>query len=252
MALPPWECKLVPGGNVVGHRRPTDQGRPYPSVVAELHDATEEYLETILEIEEEGIPPIRARLVERLGISAPAVSETVNRLVEQGYAQLLPDRSLRLTAKGRQLAVSIVRRHRLAERLLTDVIGLEWEKVHREADRWEHAISADVEEKLVRLLGDPATCPHGNPIPGSGHKVDVKGSAPLSRVEPGPVTVSRISEKVELDDDALVLLAGAQLTPGDEAVVVGPAPDGVVVKSAAGERTIPSRLAELMFVTPAA
>jgi DtxR family Mn-dependent transcriptional regulator len=150
--------------------------------VAELHDATEEYLETILEIEEEGIPPIRARLVERLGISAPAVSETVNRLVEQGYAELLDDRSLRLTPKGRALAVSIVRRHRLAERLLTDVIGLEWEKVHREADRWEHAISADVEEKLVQLLGDPATCPHGNPIPGSAHKVDVRGSTPLSPV----------------------------------------------------------------------
>jgi DtxR family transcriptional regulator, iron-dependent repressor len=123
------------------------------------------------------------------------VSETVNRLVEQGYAQLLENRSLRLTPKGRALAVSIVRRHRLAERLLTDVIGLEWEKVHREADRWEHAISADVEEKLVQLLGDPATCPHGNPIPGSAHKVDVRGSTPLSRVDSGPVTVSRISER---------------------------------------------------------
>jgi DtxR family transcriptional regulator, Mn-dependent transcriptional regulator len=176
----------------------------------------------------------------------------VNRLVEQGYAQLLDDRSLRLTPKGRALAVSIVRRHRLAERLLTDVIGLEWEKVHREADRWEHAISADVEEKLVQLLGDPATCPHGNPIPGSAHKVDVRGSTPLSRVDPGRVSVSRISEKVELDDDALVLLAGALLTPGSEAIVVGPAPDGVVVKTAAGERTIPIRLADLMFVTPAA
>jgi DtxR family transcriptional regulator, Mn-dependent transcriptional regulator len=217
-----------------------------------MHDATEEYLETILEIEEEGIPPIRARLVERLGISAPAVSETVNRLVEQGYAQLLDDRSLRLTEKGRKLAVSIVRRHRLAERLLTDVIGLEWEKVHREADRWEHAISAEVEEKLVQLLGDPATCPHGNPIPGSGHKVDVRGSTPLSRAEAGPVKVSRISEKIELDDDALVLLAGASLIPGSEAVVVGPADAGVVVKSASGEHTIPTRLAELMFVMPAA
>ena len=238
-----------------GHRSPprrTGGSRPYPSVVAELHDATEEYLETILEIEEEGVPPIRARLVERLGISAPAVSETVNRLVEQGYAQLLDDRSLRLTPKGRALAVSIVRRHRLAERLLTDVIGLEWEKVHREADRWEHAISADVEEKLVQLLGDPATCPHGNPIPGSAHKVDVRGSTPLSRVDPGPVKVTRISEKVELDDDALVLLAGAQLTPGSDAVVVGPAPDGVIVKTGSREQTIPMRLADLMFVTPAA
>jgi DtxR family transcriptional regulator, iron-dependent repressor len=226
--------------------------RLYSSVVAEMHDATEEYLETILEIEEEGVPPIRARLVERLGISAPAVSETVNRLVEQGYAQLLDNRSLRLTPKGRALAVSIVRRHRLAERLLTDVIGLEWEKVHREADRWEHAISADVEEKLVQLLGDPATCPHGNPIPGSAHKVDVRGSTPLSRVDPGPVKVTRISEKVELDDDALVLLAGARLIPGSEAVVVGAAADGIVVKSTAGEYTIPTRLAELMLVTPSA
>ena len=135
--------------------------------VAEWHDTTEEYLEAILEIEEEGIVPIRARLVERLGLSAPAVSETVNRLVDHGYAELLDDRSLRLTDKGRSVATSIVRRHRLAERLLVDVIGLEWEKVHKEADRWEHAISADVEEKLVLLLGDPATCPHGNPIPGS-------------------------------------------------------------------------------------
>src|SRR3954453_22551608 len=137
--------------------------------VAEHHDATEEYLEAILEIEEEGVRPIRARLVERLGLSAPAVSETVNRLVDQGYAELLDDRSLHLTPKGRALATTVVRRHRLAERLLTDVIGLEWEKVHREADRWEHAISAEVEEKLVQLLGEPGTRPHGNPIPGSKH-----------------------------------------------------------------------------------
>jgi DtxR family transcriptional regulator, iron-dependent repressor len=220
-------------------------------VMAELHDATEEYLETILEIEEEGIPPIRARLVERLGISAPAVSETVNRLVEQGYAVLLDDRTLRLTAKGRELAVSIVRRHRLAERLLTDVIGLEWEKVHREADRWEHAISADVEEKLVALLGDPGTCPHGNPIPGSKHRVDARGAVSLARAQAGPVRVTRISEKLELDDEALTFLAAAQLIPGSEVVVAGPAPGGVAVKSGSGEHTVPTRLAELMWVSPA-
>src|SRR4029078_2921152 len=123
----------------------------------------------------------------------------------------LDDRSLRLTDEGREIATSIVRRHRLAERLLVDVIGVEWEKVHKEADRWEHAISADVEEKLVQLLGDPATCPHGNPIPGSAHKVEGPASVPLTQMQPGPVVVTRISEKVELDDDALVLLAGAQL-----------------------------------------
>ncbi len=181
--------------------------------MAEWHDTTEEYLEAILEIEEEGTVPIRARLVERLGLSAPAVSETVNRLVDHGYAELLDDRSLRLTDKGRAVATSIVRRHRLAERLLVDVIGLEWEKVHKEADRWEHAISAEVEEKLVLLLGDPATCPHGNPIPGSRHTVEGPASVPLTQIAPGPVVVRRISEKVEIDDAAIAFLAGCRADP---------------------------------------
>ena len=145
----------------------------------------------------------------------------MNRLVDHGYAELLDDRTLRLTDKGRDVATSIVRRHRLAERLLVDVIGLEWEKVHKEADRWEHAISADVEEKLVVLLGDPATCPHGNPIPGSGHKVEGPASMPLTQMQPGPVVVRRISEKVEIDDDAIAFLVRADLKPGSNAVVVG-------------------------------
>jgi len=219
--------------------------------VAEWHDTTEEYLEAILEIEEEGTIPIRARLVERLGLSAPAVSETVNRLVDHGYAELMDDRSLRLTDKGREVATSIVRRHRLAERLLVDVIGLEWEKVHKEADRWEHAISADVEEKLVQLLGDPATCPHGNPIPGSSHKVDGPASVPLTQMQPGPVIVRRISEKVEIDDDAIAFLAGAELIPGSNAVVVGTSTEGVQVTSAAGEQTVPRKLAQLVYAVPA-
>ena len=218
--------------------------------MAEMHDATEEYLETILEIEEEGVTPIRARLVERLGLSAAAVSEQVNRLVEQGYAELLDDRTLKLTDKGRALATSIVRRHRLAERLLVDVIGLEWEKVHREADRWEHAISADVEEKLVLLLGDPATCPHGNPIPGSSHRADTTGEVALTKAHPGKVRVARISEKIELDDQALALLAAAQLTPGATAEVLSVDGEGVVVESGAGERRVPSDVARLTFVAP--
>ena len=145
LALSVRECKWLgrtrgePGAGRIAKR-----GLHSPAM-AEMHDATEAYLETILEIEEEGVTPIRARLVERLGLSAPTVAQQVNRLVEQGYAELLDDRTLKLTASGRALATSIVRRHRLAERLLVDVIGLEWEKVHREADRWEHAISADVE-----------------------------------------------------------------------------------------------------------
>jgi DtxR family transcriptional regulator, iron-dependent repressor len=217
--------------------------------VAEMHDTTEEYLETILEIEEEGIPPLRARLVERLGLSAAAVSETVERLVRLGYTELLDDRTLRLTDKGRKLATTVVRRHRLAERLLTDVIGLEWEKVHREADRWEHAISADVEEKLVELLGDPITCPHGNPIPGSKRQASRKAVVSLVKAEPGRVTVSRISEKLELSDEALRLVARARLIPGSTATVLSNGPDGVVVDTPAGEHTVPLEVAEQMFVT---
>jgi DtxR family Mn-dependent transcriptional regulator len=217
--------------------------------MAEMHDATEEYLETILELEEEGIVPIRARLVERLGVSAPSVSEQVNRLVDGGFTELLDDRSLRLTTKGRALATSVVRRHRLAERLLVDVIGLEWEKVHREADRWEHAISADVEQKLVELLGDPATCPHGNPIPGSRHKVSSAPRVTLADSATGPVTILRISEKLELDDEALTLLADAHLIPGLEAVVVGAAPDGISVKTDTGEHVVPPKVAAAMWVS---
>jgi DtxR family Mn-dependent transcriptional regulator len=216
--------------------------------MAEMHDTTEEYLETILEIEEEGIKPMRARLVERLGLSAAAVSETVGRLVDHGYAELMDDRSVRLTPKGRGLATTVVRRHRLAERLLTDVIGLEWEKVHREADRWEHAISAEVEEKLVELLGDPSTCPHGNPIPGTRRAGGKVPTVQLTDAD-GSVTVTRISEKLELSDDSLKLLSDARMIPGCAAKVVEQATDRVVVETAAGRYEIPRDVADQVAVT---
>jgi DtxR family Mn-dependent transcriptional regulator len=219
--------------------------------VAELHDATEHYLETILALEEEGVVPLRARIVERLGLSAPAVSETVERLAEQGLVELRNDRSLHLTDRGRRVATTVVRRHRLAERLLTDVIGLEWEKVHREADRWEHAISADVEEKLVALLGDPATCPHGNPIPGSKHAAQAGSTVALARAAPGGVTVSRISEKLELSDDGLQFVAAARLVPGSTATVMALEPDGVRVRTDSGEHLVPSAVAEQLYVASA-
>jgi DtxR family Mn-dependent transcriptional regulator len=216
--------------------------------VAELHDTTEEYLETILSLEEEGVVPMRARLVERLGLSAAAVSETVGRLVDGGWVELAGDRRLSLTTKGRGLATSIVRRHRLAERLLVDVIGLEWEKVHAEAARWEHAISADVEEKLVLLLGDPATCPHGNPIPGSLHSVPATPTVALAEAQVGPVTISRVSERLEMSDDALVLIAAAHLLPGCDATIVDLDTEGVTVKTDTGEHRVPARVAESLYV----
>lgn len=217
--------------------------------MAELHDTTEEYLETILSIEEEGVVPMRARLVERLGLSAAAVSETVARLEDQGYVQLGGDRSLHLTEKGRSLATTVVRRHRLAERLLVDVIGLEWEKVHAEAARWEHAISADVEEKLVELLGDPATCPHGNPIPGTKRTAREAPSVALGQAAAGPVTVTRVSERLELSADALQMIANARLIPGANATVLGRDDDGVRVKTTTGEHVVPIAVAGQLFVS---
>jgi len=216
--------------------------------VAELHDTTEEYLETILSLEEEGIVPMRARLVERLGLSAAAVSETVGRLVTQGFVELDGDRHLTLTTKGRGLATTIVRRHRLAERLLVDVIGLEWEKVHAEAARWEHAISADVEEKLVELLGDPATCPHGNPIPGSHHAAPSGPTIALADAKAGPITIARVSERLEMSDEALVLIADAHLMPGCDATVLHANADGVTVTTDTGEHRVPTRVAESLYV----
>ena len=132
------------------------------------HTPIEEYLETIQTLRDEGSDVIGARIAERLGRSAPSVKEMLDRLEDEGYLERV-GRTISLTERGEVLATTVVRRHRLAERLLVDVIGLEWYKVHAEAGRWEHVISQDVEDKLVALLGDPATCPHGNPIPGSSH-----------------------------------------------------------------------------------
>jgi DtxR family Mn-dependent transcriptional regulator len=217
--------------------------------MAEMHDTTEEYLESILAIEEEGVVPMRARLVERLGLSAAAVSETIGRLSDHGFVELHGDRSLHLTDKGRSLATTVVRRHRLAERLLVDVIGLEWEKVHREADRWEHAISADVEEKLVQLLGDPATCPHGNPIPGSKHRANAAPTVPLTRSEPGPIVVRRVNERLEIDDDGIRQLAAAHLMPGSEAKVVEVVDGSVTLETETGTHTLPKRVSDNLYVS---
>jgi DtxR family Mn-dependent transcriptional regulator len=213
-----------------------------------MHDTTEEYLEQILELEEEGTVPMRARIAERLGLSAAAVSETVNRLVDNGYAELRDDRSIKLTEQGRDLATTVVRRHRLAERLLLDVIGLEWEKVHREADRWEHVISDDVEAKLIELLGDPATCPHGNPIPGAGHAPPEQPVVPLADAPEGPTRVARISEKLEISDEHLQFVAQARLIPGASVTVMERTPQGVHVRTGVGDHTVPPVIAQQLFV----
>jgi DtxR family transcriptional regulator, Mn-dependent transcriptional regulator len=194
----------------------------------EYHPPVEEYLETMLALGEEGVPVIQARIAERLGRSAPSVSEMLDRLTEDGYVTR-EGRRLLLTDSGRALAEKVVRKHRLAERLLVDVIGLEWSKVHREAGRWEHVISDDVEARLVELLGDPATCPHGNPIPGSGTPLSGVPTRPLAEVGEGErVRLFRISEEVELNLGSLTLLDEGGFIPGVVAKVGVRAADGTV------------------------
>ncbi len=192
-----------------------------------LHPPVDEYLEAILELEEEGTHVIQARLADRLGVSAPSVSEMVRRLRAEGYLEITSDRTLTLTDKGRDWATTIVRRHRLAERLLTDIIGLPWHKTHVEACRWEHVISDEVEERLIVLLDNPRTCPHGNPIPGA-EPPDVK-LAPLAESEPGDrIRLERVTEQVEIDLPTLTWLDEHEFVPGADAVVQEKSPDGTL------------------------
>lgn len=132
----------------------------------DLVDTTEMYLRTIYDLEEEGVVPLRARIAERLEQSGPTVSQTVARMERDGLLRVAGDRHLELTDKGRELATSVMRKHRLAERLLVDIIGLPWEDVHAEACRWEHVMSEEVERRLVQVLDNPTVSPFGNPIPG--------------------------------------------------------------------------------------
>ena len=177
--------------------------------------AVEDYLETIYELEESGILPMRARLVERLGVSAPTVSETVARLEREGYLTLDDQRVLRLTGSGMTAATAVMRRHRLCERLLVDVLKVPWHQVHDEAHRLEHAISETLEPYLVDLLGDPGTCPHGNPIPGSANKVGTAGQSPLSELATGAsATVRRIDEEIEARPADMRELERLLLMPG--------------------------------------
>ncbi len=217
----------------------------------EYHPPVEEYLETMLALAEEGVPVIQARIAERLGRSAPSVSEMLERLIVDGYVTR-EGRLLSLTERGRKLAEKVVRKHRLAERLLVDVIGLEWHKVHREAGRWEHVISDDVEARLVELLGDPATCPHGNPIPGSGSPPSTVPTRPLADAVRGErIRLFRISEEVELNLGSLTLLGQGGFIPGAVAMVGDRDSDGnveVLVDGGGAVLRVPADLSDRLFV----
>jgi DtxR family Mn-dependent transcriptional regulator len=218
----------------------------------DLIDTTEMYLRTVYELEEEGVVPLRARIAERLGQSGPTVSQTVARMERDGLLVVEADRHLHLTDEGRRQAVAVMRKHRLAERLLLDVIGLDWDQVHIEACRWEHVMSDAVERRILALLDKPLVCPHGNPIPG----LDDLG-LPFAAREPHlsrltlqeaagtgagtQVVVERISEQLQPDDDLMRALADANVLPGQR-IHVAESDAGVEVWSDGGERVVLDQL----------
>jgi len=199
--------------------------------VPEYHPAFEEYCEAIFELKEDDVEVIQARIAERIGISRPAVSEMIRRMEAEGLVEM--DGAIRLTTKGMRLAESVVRRHRLAERFLTDILGLSWAEAHKEAGRWEHVLSDSVEAAIDRLLGEPTTCPHGNPIPGSDYHAP--NAVTLSALAVGDgFTVSRIPEELEFTPGLLEFLEDASLTPGVSGTVTASSPDGTTTVEIGG------------------
>ncbi|KQX07779.1 MULTISPECIES: metal-dependent transcriptional regulator [unclassified Leifsonia] len=196
--------------------------------MTDLIDTTEMYLRTILDLEEENIVPLRARISERLGHSGPTVSQTIARMERDGLVIVSGDRHLELTDAGRLKAVHVMRKHRLAERLLSDVIGLEWEFVHEEACRWEHVMSEQVERKLLEILDHPTESPYGNPIPGL-EELGEPASTPfmtgvvniVTLVAEGgaavPARIRRLAEPVQFDPELLAQLKQFGILPGAQA-----------------------------------
>ena len=223
-----------------------------------LIDTTEMYLRTILELEEEGINPMRARIAERLEQSGPTVSQTVGRMERDGLLQVAGDRHLELTEEGRRLAVRVMRKHRIAECLLVDVIGLEWERVHEEACRWEHVMSETVERKVLAMLGHPTQSPYGNPIPGLDELGDTKAEGEgfdsalvtLDALQPGEgsdVVVRRIGEPIQTDEALMRRLRRAGIRPG-ATVRVSAAVGGVLVGSGESAAELGKDIAAHVFV----
>lgn len=212
----------------------------------EHHPAFEEYCECIFELHEDNLEVIQARIAERLQVSRPSVSEMIKRMSEEGLV-VVSGGHISLTTRGEELGQRVVRRHRLAERFMTDILGLSWALAHREAGRWEHVMSDEVEEAMRERLGNPTTCPHGNPIPGSGYTAP--NSIPLGDVESGQkFTVSRIPEELEFSPGMLEFLEEINLVPGTSGVVASRLDEGkmavtvngadIIVDSFATERIL--------------
>jgi len=234
-----------------------------------LIDTTEMYLRTVFELAEEGVVPLRARIAERLSQSGPTVSETVARMERDGLLHLAGDRQLSLTDEGLALATRVMRKHRLAECLLVDVIGLPWEEVHLEACRWEHVISDSVERRLADLLHYPVRCPHGNVIPGLAElgvpeaAVGRVAEAAAERAQAmttmvaagvGRAIVRRIGEQLQSDAALMLKLKNIGIQPGREVTLA--ASGGDIQVTGAGRfgglaAMLPREVAAHLFVSEA-
>ncbi len=183
--------------------------RPRPT------DTIEDYLQLIYTMQQEGDPVIAARIKERRGVSAPTAWATLKRMVRDGLVELGRGRRIQLSPTGQELAESIIRRHMLAERLLTDILHLEWADVHDEAHKMEHAISPLIERQILSLLDNPSTCPHGNPIPGLSSTATPARTLALRRASEGDtVIINNIAEHAEDDADLMHYLQRSGLVPG--------------------------------------
>ncbi len=200
----------------------------------EYHPAFEEYCETIFELAEDGLDVKQARIAERLEVSRPAVSEMIRKMEREGLVSIDAAGELALSDDGLALAHQVVRRHRLAERFLTDMLDLSWAEAHHEAGKWEHVISPAVENALARVLGNPTTCPHGNPIPGSAYEAPVDSSV-LSQMNAGEeFIVQRIPEELEFEPGLLEYLEEVGVRPGQNGVVRAVSPDGTTTVEVEG------------------
>ncbi len=218
-----------------------------------LNPASKEYLEAIYELGEEGQRILQARIGERLGLAPATVSEGVKRLVSEGYVAVDANREIALTDEGRRIAEVLVRRHRLAERMLTDILGIPWHLCHEQAEDWEKVMTPQVEEAILAKLEPTPTCPHGNPIPGTRAPVrwsDLKPVADMEQGESGRLT--RLLEDVELDHNVLKYLEDHSLMPGRDLTLVDVAPDGTRTLQVDGSNVaLGQRLADNLWVLPA-
>ncbi len=228
--------------------------------MTDLIDTTEMYLRTILELEEENIVALRARIAERLRHSGPTVSQTIGRMERDGLVVVSGTRQLELTDLGRRRATEVMRKHRLAERLLADVIGLDWAYVHDEACRWEHVMSERVERRLYDLLGKPTESPYGNPIPGLealGGEAVVQPPTPyrdllsaVAETAGQPMLLERLAEPIQVDPELLTQLDEAGLRPG--ATITAEVVGGYIsvrVPGIEGARELPAEVASHVVVS---